>query len=244
MSETNPMAHEFGNNSPAIMPKSVTYNGTTVHFPEEMNLTEMWETSRNSKAQKPPEWINHKGAEFIEALIAGMSSAVPLIRTTMGSNGATFAHWQIGMAYAHHLSSDFAMICNQVVNDFLETKPELAESVIRRTTPSGVASIAATVIDHTHDIEGLAIIRNQAATRRAHLEQGRDLVGHSEPLAQDPLDSILLDCLEALQLKKHRQNNAVGHDEILSVIQPVAEAFQQMTEELGVPFEGNIRQLT
>lgn len=39
---------------------------------------------------------------------------------TKGKGGATFAHWQIGLAYAKYLSPEFHMWCNEVVRERME----------------------------------------------------------------------------------------------------------------------------
>lgn len=64
------------------------------------------------------------------------------LRAVKGRSGGTFAHWQIGMEYACYLSPDLAEICNQIVKDFVEAKPEIAMSVTARADQKGKAKIA------------------------------------------------------------------------------------------------------
>ena len=46
-----------------------------------------------------------------------------IIRGTRGRSGATFAHWQIALAYAKYLSPEFHMWCNEVVREKMEGAP-------------------------------------------------------------------------------------------------------------------------
>jgi hypothetical protein len=46
------------------------------------------------------------------------------------------------MEYACYLSPDLAEICNQIVKDFVEAKPEIAMSVTARADQKGKAKIA------------------------------------------------------------------------------------------------------
>ncbi len=93
-----------------------------------MNLTEIHRASGKSSTYKPIQWIRKEGSTFL----ASQQEKVPvghlLIRSEKGRNGGTFAHWQIGMEYARYLSPDLAAVCNQIVKDFVDAKPEIAQS--------------------------------------------------------------------------------------------------------------------
>lgn len=95
------------------------------------------------------DWLSQEQAKrFIEFLAdsVGVSEVAKnhfgLVSVKRGgtSRGETFAHWQIGLAYAKYLSPEFHMWCNQVVRERMEGKsvaiadlpPEIAE-YIRRT---------------------------------------------------------------------------------------------------------------
>src|SRR5690606_31175446 len=43
-----------------------------------------------------------------------------IYHATKGKGGATYAHWQIGLAYAKYLSPEFHMWCNEVVRQRME----------------------------------------------------------------------------------------------------------------------------
>ena len=121
--------------------QAVEYNGQTIHIAEEMNLTEMWKASGKSVSNKPIERIRYMGNDFV-AMMQEKVGCTHLLRTVKGRNGGTFAHWQIGMEYARYLSPELAAVCNQIVKDFVDAKPEIAQSVTARTTQKGVLSLA------------------------------------------------------------------------------------------------------
>lgn len=122
--------------------QAIEFNGQTIHIAEEMNLTEMWKASKKSRSHGPTEWTRFAGAEFIKSFGDNTGSARNLTRAQRGRNGGTFAHWQIGMAYAQYLSPELHRICNQMVKDFVEAKPEIAMSVTSRTSEKGKAKVA------------------------------------------------------------------------------------------------------
>lgn len=65
--------------------------------------------------------------------------AAPPIRSALSEGApATFPRWQIGMECARYLS-DLAEACNQILKDFVEVKPEIAQPVTAR--PRSFASL-------------------------------------------------------------------------------------------------------
>lgn len=87
---------------------------------EMLSLTDMWRASGADAQKTPAKWQDLPNSiSFIEhvKLIVGKSDVLSASR---GRNGATFAHWQIGMAYAQYLSPEFHMWCNQVVRNHME----------------------------------------------------------------------------------------------------------------------------
>lgn len=98
---------------------------------EMLSLTDMWKASGSDESRKPSEWLRQEATKrFIDFL--GDSVAIPevgknhfgLVNVTRGgvSRGETFAHWQIGMAYAKYLSPEFHMWCNTQVRAVMEGK--------------------------------------------------------------------------------------------------------------------------
>ncbi len=119
--------------------QAIEYNGQTIHIAEEMNLTEMHKASGRNSNASPYQWSRREGAEFVKKMTLNGAHRPIMIRSQRGRNGGTFAHWQIGMEYARYLSPELAAVCNQIVKDFVDAKPEIAQSVTARTTQKGVA---------------------------------------------------------------------------------------------------------
>lgn len=88
-----------------------------------LSLTDMWKAAGGDDSKRPANWARKEGAGFIEAV--SLSLNMPhghIMRTQRGKGGATFAHWQIGIAYAKYLSDDFHMWCNTQVRAVMEGK--------------------------------------------------------------------------------------------------------------------------
>ena len=145
MARTNPLkisqdqAKEQAQLPMSFPTQAVEYNGQTIHIAEEMNLTEMHKASGRNSNASPYQWSRREGAEFVKKMTLNGAHRPIMIRSQRGRNGGTFAHWQIGMEYARYLSPELAAVCNQIVKDFVDAKPEIAQSVTARTTQKGVA---------------------------------------------------------------------------------------------------------
>lgn len=109
---------------------SLVYNGAVIRDRGEMlSLTDMWKAAGAPENREPYNWVRKEGASFIEAVaLAHNLPDSQVMITKRGKGGATFAHWQIGLAYAKYLSPEFHMWCNQVVRDRMEGKPSGAMS--------------------------------------------------------------------------------------------------------------------
>jgi len=85
-------------------------------------LTDMWRAAGEDNAQRPANWARKEGADFI----AKIRENVPeghILESRPGRGGGTWAHWQIGMAYAQYLSPEFHAWCNDVVRSYMEGTP-------------------------------------------------------------------------------------------------------------------------
>ena len=93
-----------------------------------------------------------------------------LFRVTRGRNGATWAHWQIALAYAKYLSPDFHMWCNEVVRERMEGKsvsvanlpPDVLEMIRRDDGISRMLAHKVTGIEST--VQTLAAVVAAMAT--------------------------------------------------------------------------------
>lgn len=78
---------------------------------EMLSLTDMWKAQGALEGRRPDDW-KKDGAhrEFMEHVALVLNAPVEGIwKGTRGANGGAFAHWQIGLAYAKHLSPEFRM---------------------------------------------------------------------------------------------------------------------------------------
>lgn len=88
-----------------------TYGGVDVvqDGDELVNLTRMWEADGRPENRDPSRWRRLPSADrFVRELAA--ERRLPLNRvfvTRRGRNAATWAHWQVAMVYAEHLSTAF-----------------------------------------------------------------------------------------------------------------------------------------
>jgi len=72
-----------------------------------LNLTDMWRAAGKPKEKQPADWRSSKsGKEFIEHIMGttGKNGSEVFQVVNGGLNPGTWAHWQIGLAYAgrHH----------------------------------------------------------------------------------------------------------------------------------------------
>ncbi|NCA89449.1 MAG: KilA-N domain-containing protein [Gammaproteobacteria bacterium] len=67
-----------------------------------LSLTDMWRAAGGTDSQRPYEWLRTETAEmFIEHISAVTGTTRnELIQSLRGTDAGTWAHWQIGMAYA------------------------------------------------------------------------------------------------------------------------------------------------
>ncbi len=90
---------------------------------EKLNLTDMWRAAGGDEAKRPYEWARLPSTEVFADHIAAITgkSRNELFQTLRGGpEPATYAHWQMGMAYAKYLSPAFHAWCNEVVRDHME----------------------------------------------------------------------------------------------------------------------------
>lgn len=102
------------------MKEPIAYHGITIRDRDEMlSLTDMWKAAGAPENKDPRFWARQESVrEFIDVVVAAENVMQEhLFRATRGRNGATWAHWQIGLAYAKYLSPEFHMWCNAVVRE-------------------------------------------------------------------------------------------------------------------------------
>lgn len=91
-------------------------------------LTDMWKAGGGMDARRPGDWlVSTQGTqlrEYVQDNIAGNSGNI--VRTETGRKGATWAHWQLALAYAQYLSSEFHAWCNEVVRAHMLKEVQVA----------------------------------------------------------------------------------------------------------------------
>ena len=105
---------------------ALVYEGVPIGRRDEMLcLTDMWRACGADPSKRPAKWREHDSTREFVAYVA---SSVILIennecfQTLRGGGGeqGTYAHWQIGLAYAKYLSPSFHAWCNLVVREHME----------------------------------------------------------------------------------------------------------------------------
>lgn len=110
---------------------TVKFNKSVIKIQEgnTISLTDLWKASGKGDSNNPYNWSRKEGSEFIAKLAKKLNTTEGLIlKTTRGRTGGTWAHWQIGLAYAKYLSPELHMHMNQVFKERVEEdrNPELA----------------------------------------------------------------------------------------------------------------------
>jgi hypothetical protein len=99
------------------------YGDTPIRTRGEMVcLTEMWRAAGSDPSKRPVNWLASVEAKnfirFLEESLNVRNS--DLLQIEQGRSGSTWAHWQIGLAYAKYLSPKFHAWCNTVVRSHMQ----------------------------------------------------------------------------------------------------------------------------
>lgn len=138
-------------------------SGAVVHMAgERLNLTDMWRGAGAPEGMRPDDWKKDAAnRKFLDHISVVTNTPIEGIwKGTRGNGGATWAHWQIGLAYAKYLSPEWHAWCNSVVRERMEGKPapvadELTRRLdgIARTTVHKVTAIEKVVTLMAHALE-------------------------------------------------------------------------------------------
>lgn len=108
------------------MPAPLRYGGKVIHDRDAMvSLTDMWRAGGSDPGRKPGEWLRSADAvRFIDFLATTLNvgiSHLDLVKADRGGRTpATWAHWQVGLAYAKYLSPEFHIWANTAVRERME----------------------------------------------------------------------------------------------------------------------------
>jgi len=101
---------------------------------EMVNLTDMWKKSGLGQDYGPRQWRRKEGHDFINHVSEIKNVPVShVFETRRGRGGGSWAHWQIGLAYAKYLSPEMHMKVNELVKQYVTADPELTKDLIDRT---------------------------------------------------------------------------------------------------------------
>ena len=92
---------------------------------EQLCLTDMWRSAGSDENKRPVIWLRHDGPrEFISYIAAELKVTEDhlVIAERGGRDPATWAHWQISLAYAKYLSPEFHMECNEIIRAHFERR--------------------------------------------------------------------------------------------------------------------------
>lgn len=113
------------------------FNGIAIAFEgkEKVSLTDLWKSAGSPNNFQPAQWLRWpQTQEFVNSLAQSLN-VLPthndILQTKRGGKSpGTWAHWQIALAYAKHLSPELHMFVNQCFMERLqeERNPELAFS--------------------------------------------------------------------------------------------------------------------
>ncbi|WP_394077672.1 KilA-N domain-containing protein [Xanthobacter albus] len=107
---------------------ALVFNGVEIRDRNEMlNLTGAWKAAGSPSGRAPNDWralsSTVEFADHVAQFLNAGKSGNELFHVKRGGRKpATWAHWQLGIAYAKYLSPEFHMQCNVVIRERLEGK--------------------------------------------------------------------------------------------------------------------------
>src|SRR3954467_12752291 len=113
----------------------LSYQGTTIRLRGAMlNLTDMWRAAGHPEDRRPADrlaleeterfrayagahWTDAEDPLALETGLAGIwhIDSDGFVAVVRGNQGGTWAHWQLALSYARHLSPAFHLWCNTVL---------------------------------------------------------------------------------------------------------------------------------
>lgn len=135
-------------------------------------LTDMWRAAGGDDSKRPAAWLRSAGGaefrEFIEGNLNVGNSHIEIVRAERGgADPATWAHWQLALAYAKYLSPAFHAWCNDVVRKVMQVGAVVSGAHASQQVEllAAVRSLASAVLEQTKDIADLRVELRQLADR-------------------------------------------------------------------------------
>jgi hypothetical protein len=107
------------------MPNDLIYAGLKIRARgDQLCLTDMWRAAGADDSKRPVDWARLPATiEFVEYIAENLKVGKShLFQIERGRDGGTWAHWQVGIAYAKYLSPEFQAWCNEVVRAHMERR--------------------------------------------------------------------------------------------------------------------------
>lgn len=208
---------------------ALVYNGEVIRDKGEMlSLTDMWRAGGSVANREPFNWARKEGAAFIEAV--SISQNLPtgqVLKARQGRNGGTFAHWQIALAYAKYLSTEFHMWCNEVVRERMEGSTravipaDAAEQIersfgIARMLSHKVTGLESTINTLAGQVQALVVANDPRRPYRTPPSQGEHYTGRAPPSRVETIARPHMDrgnsheCLARMQM--HHAHGWMGNE--------------------------------
>ena len=119
---------------------NLEFNETPIRSEGEMVcLTDLWASAGQPSDKSPPsDWKRKEGKQFIDFVAKYLTMPVKhLWKATSGRyTGSTFAHWQIGLAYAKYLDHELHMRVNETYARVQGGDPTIIDEVFDKQTTS------------------------------------------------------------------------------------------------------------
>lgn len=170
----------------------LAFNSQTIRDEQDkLNLTDMWKAAGADPAKQPGNWRALPGtkefvAYIVDTVIPGKSGDEAFRVVRGGREPTTWAHWQIGLAYAKYLSPEFHAWCNTVVRERMQG-PRAPDMTGGFQVPTTMAQALRLAADQADTIERqAATIRQDAVTIADHVEHLDTL----RPIARDYADFL------------------------------------------------------
>ncbi len=157
---------------------SMDFNGQRIRSKDGLIcLTDLWKAAEKPSGKHDPRrWKEKAGKDFLNSIVKKLN--VPprdVYKTTRGRYGATFAHWQIALAYAKYLSHELHMHVNEVYMRYRSGDVTLADEIADKASPQDqewlavrtigkVARNQFTGILKAHDVRGIGYANCTNAT--------------------------------------------------------------------------------
>lgn len=115
---------------------------------DDLCLTDIWKAVGSPETKRPGLWLQQDGTKEFIKFISELENITQdyILRTTRGRNGKTWAHWQIGLAYAKTLDHRLHVEINAVYRRHQEEKTIRQKRIDTRKEYCGILQ--------SHDVRG------------------------------------------------------------------------------------------